>query len=175
MIPSYDEGKIEELAEEYMEHVQGDTRRNSAQQILSLSQKPKPDAAPDTLTRASRRLCVDQTSLVSSFTHTIHPYHPLTLTPELGPRVTPDPVTPLNQVMENNNPNNTPSLQDQILSRMSSLEALIKQHNERVRTPIVTPIRLTFHDDGDGGKRKDGGKSPRDGGDEDLKKPYKED
>ncbi|GKD06193.1 hypothetical protein Tco_1181167 [Tanacetum coccineum] len=77
--------------------------------------------------------------------------------------------------MENNNPNNTPSLQDQILSRMSSLEALIKQHNERARTPIVTPIRLTFHDDGDGGKRKDGGKSPRDGGDEDLKKPYKED
>ncbi|GJT60849.1 hypothetical protein Tco_1004382 [Tanacetum coccineum] len=57
---------------------------------------------------------------------------------------------------------------------MSSLEALIKQHNERARTPIVTPIRLTFLDDEDGGKRKDGGKIPRDGGGEDLKKTYKE-
>ncbi|GJS12856.1 reverse transcriptase domain-containing protein [Tanacetum coccineum] len=57
---------------------------------------------------------------------------------------------------------------------MSSLEALIKQHNKRARTPIVTPIRLTFHDDGHKGKGKDDGQSPRDGGDEDLKKPYNE-
>nr|GEV74496.1 hypothetical protein [Tanacetum cinerariifolium] len=87
---------------------------------------------------------------------------------------TPDPVTPLNQVVENNNQNNPPSLQDQILRHMSSLEALIKQHNERAETPIVTPIRLTFHDDRDGGKGKDGDQSLKDGGDEDLKKPYKE-
>ncbi|GJR18110.1 hypothetical protein Tco_0966637 [Tanacetum coccineum] len=57
---------------------------------------------------------------------------------------------------------------------MSSLEALIKQHNRRARTPIVTPICFTFHDDGDGGKGKDSGQSSRDEGDEDLKKPYKE-
>ncbi|GJX54060.1 hypothetical protein Tco_0282429 [Tanacetum coccineum] len=87
---------------------------------------------------------------------------------------TSDPVTPLNRIVENNNPNNSPNLQDQILSHMSSLEALIKQHNERAETHIVTPIRLTFHDDGDGGKGKDGGQSPKDGGGEDLKKPYKE-
>nr|GEU91231.1 hypothetical protein [Tanacetum cinerariifolium] len=87
---------------------------------------------------------------------------------------TPDPVTPLNRVVENNNPNNSHSLQDQILNHMSSLEALIKQHNERAETPIVTPIRLTFHDDGDSGKGKDGSQSLRNGGDEDLKKSYKE-
>ncbi|GKD71950.1 hypothetical protein Tco_1326040 [Tanacetum coccineum] len=57
---------------------------------------------------------------------------------------------------------------------MSSLEALIKQHNERTRIPIVTPICLTFHDNRDGGKGKDGGQSLRDEGDDDLKKPYKE-
>nr|GEX80479.1 reverse transcriptase domain-containing protein [Tanacetum cinerariifolium] len=90
----------------------------------------------------------------------------------MGP--TPDLVTPLNQVVENNNQNIPSSLQDQILSHMSSLEALIKQHNEKGGTPIVTPIRLTFHDDGDWGKGKDSDQSPKDGGDEDLKKPYKE-
>ncbi|GKC47088.1 hypothetical protein Tco_1064810 [Tanacetum coccineum] len=105
---------------------EGDTRRNFAQQILSLSQKPKPDASPDTLTRASRRLCVDQTPLVTGPTCQLHG------------------------------------------------RSLIKQHNERARTPIVTPICLTFHDDGDGGKGKDIGQSSRDEGDEDLKKPYKE-
>ncbi|GJY49591.1 hypothetical protein Tco_0439547, partial [Tanacetum coccineum] len=77
---------------------------------------------------------------------------------------TPDPVTPLNRTIENSdNQNNSLSLQDQILSHISSLETLIKQHNERTGTPI-TPIRLTFNEDEENNKEKD----------EDLKRPYEE-
>ncbi|GKA68629.1 hypothetical protein Tco_0768546 [Tanacetum coccineum] len=46
---------------------------------------------------------------------------------------------------------------------MSSLEALIMQHNERVGT-LITPIRLTFAEDEEGDKKKNG----------ELKRPYKE-
>ncbi|GJT09010.1 hypothetical protein Tco_0843472 [Tanacetum coccineum] len=60
---------------------------------------------------------------------------------------TPDPVTPVNQVIANGkNPNDSPSLQDQILDHFSSLKALIKQHNEKSGTGIE-PIRLTFGND----------------------------
>ncbi|GJZ41905.1 hypothetical protein Tco_0588791 [Tanacetum coccineum] len=73
-----------------------------------------------------------------------------------------DPVTPPNRIMEdNNNQNNSLSLQDQILSHIASLETLIKQYNEKVGTPI-TPLRLTFNEEEN--KEKD----------EDLKRPYKE-
>ncbi|GKB59586.1 hypothetical protein Tco_0915772 [Tanacetum coccineum] len=87
---------------------------------------------------------------------------------------TPDPVTPINQVTRNNdNPNNSPSLQDQILDHVSSLKALIKQHNERSGT-LIEPIRLTLSekDGGDKGKGIDKGAEEED--DEDLQKPYKE-
>ncbi|GJT09142.1 reverse transcriptase domain-containing protein [Tanacetum coccineum] len=47
-------------------------------------------------------------------------------------------------------------------------------HPIRAGTPIITSIRLTFREDEDGSKGKDEGQSPRDEGDEDLKKPYKE-
>ncbi|GKE56334.1 reverse transcriptase domain-containing protein [Tanacetum coccineum] len=43
------------------------------------------------------------------------------------------------------------------------METLIKQHNERTRTPI-TPIRLTFNEEEENNKEKD----------EDLKRPYEE-
>nr|GEX47679.1 reverse transcriptase domain-containing protein [Tanacetum cinerariifolium] len=66
---------------------------------------------------------------------------------------TPDPVTPLNWVTENNNQNNSPSFQDQILSHISLLETLVRQHNERAKTSI-TPIRLTFTEEGEGSKGK---------------------
>ncbi|GJU19855.1 hypothetical protein Tco_1153197 [Tanacetum coccineum] len=83
-----------------------------------------------------------------------------------------DPVIPLNPVTENeDDQNNSPSLQDQILSHIASLETLIKQHNERTGTPIVTPIYLNFNEDRDGNKWKDDRQGPRD---EDLKKSYKE-
>ncbi|GKE42751.1 hypothetical protein Tco_1470035 [Tanacetum coccineum] len=76
---------------------------------------------------------------------------------------TPDPTTP----------DQSPSLQDQILNHISSLETLIKQHNEKART-LITPIRLTFDEEGDSSKRKDKGKGPVEEVDDDLKKPYKE-
>nr|GEZ46485.1 reverse transcriptase domain-containing protein [Tanacetum cinerariifolium] len=86
---------------------------------------------------------------------------------------TPDSVTPLNRVTENNNQNNSPSLQDQILSHISSLETLIRQHNKRARTPI-TLIRLTFTEKGEGSKGKNDNQGLGDERDEDLKRPYKE-
>ncbi|GKC77633.1 hypothetical protein Tco_1128407 [Tanacetum coccineum] len=73
----------------------------------------------------------------------------------------------------NDNQENSPTLQDQILSRMSSLETFIRQHNERAGTPI-TPIRLTFTEEGEGNKGKDNNKGPDGEKDEDLKRPYKE-
>ncbi|GKB84862.1 hypothetical protein Tco_0957134 [Tanacetum coccineum] len=90
----------------------------------------------------------------------------------IGP--TPDPTTPINRAGEGNNPNNSPSLQDQILSHMSSLEALIKQHNDRAETPMITPIRLTFGEERDDRVEKDNGQDKGKEKNEDLKKPYKE-
>nr|GEU69933.1 hypothetical protein [Tanacetum cinerariifolium] len=55
---------------------------------------------------------------------------------------------------------------------MSSLKALIKQHNERSR-PQIKPIHLSFGDEENDDKGKDGDR--KDGEeDEDLQKPHKE-
>ncbi|GJV24668.1 RNA-directed DNA polymerase, eukaryota [Tanacetum coccineum] len=62
---------------------------------------------------------------------------------------------------------------DQILNHISSLEILIKQHNEKARTPI-TPVRLTFGEKVEGDKIKDKGKGSTEEVEEDLKKTYKE-
>ncbi|GJS98873.1 hypothetical protein Tco_0820043 [Tanacetum coccineum] len=89
---------------------------------------------------------------------------------------TSEPTTPLNRVTGSNNNNNdhSPSLQDQILNHISSLETLIKEHNEKAGK-LITPIRLTFSDEGgQGDKGKDKGKGPTEEVDEDLKNPYKE-
>ncbi|GKC61748.1 hypothetical protein Tco_1089346 [Tanacetum coccineum] len=95
------------------------------------------------------------------------------LTPSVGPLFlnylefrmtgpTPEPITP----------NQSPSLQDQILNHVSSLETLIKQHNERSGT-LITPIRLTFGEEVDTNKGKDREEGAAEV-DDDLKKPYKE-
>ncbi|GJU57083.1 reverse transcriptase domain-containing protein [Tanacetum coccineum] len=76
---------------------------------------------------------------------------------------TPDPTTPYQ----------SPSLRDQIMNHVSSLEALIKQHNEKSGT-LITPIRLTFREEVDSNKGKDKEKGVAEGVDDDLKKPYKE-
>nr|GEU61937.1 reverse transcriptase domain-containing protein [Tanacetum cinerariifolium] len=84
-----------------------------------------------------------------------------------------DPVTPVNRVARNNdNPDDSLSLQDQILDQMSSLKALIKQHNDRAET-LVEPIRLTFSDEGVVKARTDG-KGVEEKDEVDLQKPYKE-
>ncbi|GJU87168.1 reverse transcriptase domain-containing protein [Tanacetum coccineum] len=75
---------------------------------------------------------------------------------------TPEPITP----------NQSPSLQDQILNHVSSLETLIRQHNEKSGT-LITPIRLTFGEEVDTNKGKDKEKGVVEV-DDDLKKPYKE-
>nr|GEV35328.1 reverse transcriptase domain-containing protein [Tanacetum cinerariifolium] len=75
---------------------------------------------------------------------------------------TPEPTTP----------NQSPSLQDKILNHVSSLETLIKQHNEKSRT-LITPIRLTFGEEVNtniGNDKEKGGV----GVDDNLKRPYKE-
>ncbi|GJU81536.1 hypothetical protein Tco_1283901 [Tanacetum coccineum] len=106
------------------------------------------------------------------------PDHSLTLTPEFGPGVTsearltrvvslcvgptPEPITPDQPL----------SLQDQILNHVSSLETLIKQHNEKSGT-LITPIRLTFGEEVNGDRVKDKGIGVVEV-DDDLKKPYKE-
>nr|GEW23243.1 reverse transcriptase domain-containing protein [Tanacetum cinerariifolium] len=77
-------------------------------------------------------------------------------------------ITPLNRVTGRSN-DHSPSLQDQIMNHITSLETLINEHNEKAGTPI-TLIRLTFGDKGEGDK----GKGPTEDTDEDLKKPYKE-
>nr|GEW27995.1 hypothetical protein [Tanacetum cinerariifolium] len=77
----------------------------------------------------------------------------LTNCPKAGP--TTEPITPVNQTPRNNdNPNDTPSLQDHILDHISSLKSLIKEHNERFET-LTEPIRLTFGDEGKDDKGKD--------------------
>ncbi|GKC10262.1 reverse transcriptase domain-containing protein [Tanacetum coccineum] len=75
---------------------------------------------------------------------------------------TPEPITPDQPL----------SLQDQILNHVSSLETLIKQHNEKSGA-LITPIRLTFGEEVDGDKGKDKEKGVVEV-DDDLKKPYKE-
>ncbi|GKF68999.1 hypothetical protein Tco_0198678 [Tanacetum coccineum] len=75
---------------------------------------------------------------------------------------TPEPTTP----------NQSPSLQDQILNHVSSLETLIKQHNKKCGT-LITPIRLTFEEEVDTNSGKDKEKGAA-GVDDDLKRPYKE-
>ncbi|GKG00670.1 hypothetical protein Tco_0302360, partial [Tanacetum coccineum] len=87
---------------------------------------------------------------------------------------TPESITPLNRVTgSSNNHDRSPSLQDQILNYISSLETLIKENNEKAGTS-ATPIRLTFGDEGEGDKGRDKGKGPAEEADKDLKKPYKE-
>nr|GEX89347.1 reverse transcriptase domain-containing protein [Tanacetum cinerariifolium] len=78
--------------------------------------------------------------------------------------------TPLGH--KNDNQENSPSLQDQILSHISSLETLIKEHNERAGT-LITPIRLTFDREVESNKGKDN-KGSGEEKDEDLKRLYKE-
>ncbi|GJZ73515.1 hypothetical protein Tco_0637661 [Tanacetum coccineum] len=56
---------------------------------------------------------------------------------------------------------------------MSSLKALIKQHNERSRT-LIEPIRLSFGEKGEDGKEKGVDKGDGVLNDEDLQKPFKE-
>ncbi|GKB79959.1 reverse transcriptase domain-containing protein [Tanacetum coccineum] len=63
-------------------------------------------------------------------------------------------------------------MQDQILNHVSSLETLIKQHNEKCGT-LITPIRLTFGEEVDTNSGKDKEKGAA-GVDDDLKRPYKE-
>ncbi|GJU33955.1 hypothetical protein Tco_1182309 [Tanacetum coccineum] len=71
---------------------------------------------------------------------------------------TPDSVTPVKQVARNDdNPNNSPSLQDQILNHMSSLK-------------LIEPIRLTFGDEEEGDKAKACDKGTEEKKDEDLQK-----
>ncbi|GKD52694.1 hypothetical protein Tco_1281670 [Tanacetum coccineum] len=118
--------------------------------------------------------------------------HPLILTPEFGPGVTPgarltravylcagiiscrvveilegpisDPTTPVNRV-DTNEPNDPPNLQEQILNHISSLKALVQLHNESP-TGSVKPIRLSFDDEEQPEEKLE---EP-----EDLRKPYKE-
>nr|GEU37365.1 reverse transcriptase domain-containing protein [Tanacetum cinerariifolium] len=83
-------------------------------------------------------------------------------------------ITPVNQVTRNDdNPNNSPSLQDQILDHVSLLKSLIKKHNERPET-LIEPIHLSFGDEDGSDKRKGVDKGSKDAEDEDLQKPYKE-
>ncbi|GKF26511.1 hypothetical protein Tco_0082405 [Tanacetum coccineum] len=56
---------------------------------------------------------------------------------------------------------------------MSSLETLVKQHNERAKAPI-TPFRFTITGEWEGSKREDNNHGLEDEKDEDLKKPYNE-
>nr|GEW19720.1 hypothetical protein [Tanacetum cinerariifolium] len=75
------------------------------------------------------------------------------LHPKAGP--TSQSATSINQVTRNDdNKNDSSSLQDQILDHVFSLKALIKQHNKRSGT-LIEPIRLSFED----GKGNDKGKN----------------
>ncbi|GKA34182.1 reverse transcriptase domain-containing protein [Tanacetum coccineum] len=76
-----------------------------------------------------------------------------------------DPSTPVNRT-STDDPNNPPNLQEQILSHISSLRALVQLHNESP-TGLVTPIRLDFDD-------KEKLEEKPDEETEDLRKPYKE-
>nr|GEW00471.1 reverse transcriptase domain-containing protein [Tanacetum cinerariifolium] len=102
--------------------------------------------------------------------------HSLILMPEFGPEVTPGArltraVTCVQAAYltlmtgptpEPTTPNQSPSLQDQIINHVSSLETLIKQHNEKSGT-LITPIRLNFGEEVDtnrGNDKEKGGVGP---------------
>nr|GEV24595.1 reverse transcriptase domain-containing protein [Tanacetum cinerariifolium] len=94
--------------------------------------------------------------------------HPLTLTPEFGLGVTPGARLTrvaslcvgilLNHWPEGTNNDRSPSLQDQILNHITSLEDLIKEHNEKAGMPI-TPIRLKFDDEGERQRKRADGRN----------------
>nr|GEV82624.1 hypothetical protein [Tanacetum cinerariifolium] len=79
----------------------------------------------------------------------------------------PTPITSINQTNTNADYDGPPDLQDQILSHISSLKALVKKHNESL-TGLLKPIRLSFDNEG-------GPEEEHDEELEDLRKPYKED
>nr|GEY02887.1 reverse transcriptase domain-containing protein [Tanacetum cinerariifolium] len=78
----------------------------------------------------------------------------------------PTPITPINRTNTNTDQDGPPDLQDQILSHISYLKALVQKHNESP-TGLLKPIQLSF--DNEGGPEKE-----HDEEFEDLRKPYKE-
>nr|GEV30217.1 reverse transcriptase domain-containing protein [Tanacetum cinerariifolium] len=97
--------------------------------------------------------------------------HSLILTPEFGPGVTPG-ARLMRPTPKLTTPNQSPSLQDQILNHVSLLECLIKQQNEKSGM-LITPICLTFEEEVDTNRGNDKEKGGV-GVDDDLKRPYKE-
>nr|GEX42488.1 reverse transcriptase domain-containing protein [Tanacetum cinerariifolium] len=94
------------------------------------------------------------------------------LHPKAGP--TSESVTPINQVTRNeDNKNDSPSLQDQILDHVSSLKALIKQHNKMSGT-LIKPIRLSFEDGEGNDKGENTNEEMGNTKDEDLQNMFKE-
>ncbi|GJR21897.1 reverse transcriptase domain-containing protein [Tanacetum coccineum] len=135
-------------------------KRAALQVVLIL--KVKCDSAPSRQDRWSPHMSVVRQTQGQR-------YHTLSVAGRVAnDGLTSEPITPLNRVTGRSN-DHSPTLQDQILDHISSLETLIKKHNDKAGTPI-TPIRLTFGDEGKGDK----GKGPAEEADEDLKKPYKE-
>ncbi|GJY25611.1 hypothetical protein Tco_0400337 [Tanacetum coccineum] len=145
--------------------------------------KAKSDSVPGILGRGSFS-CVRRTSGVRSTANDVayqvayspadwkDPNSKLPRAWDDGP--TSEPFTPLNRASgSNDNHDHSPSLQDQNLNHISSLETLIKEHNAKSGAPI-TPIRLTFRDEERGDKGKDKGKGPVEEVYENFKKPYKE-
>nr|GEW01138.1 reverse transcriptase domain-containing protein [Tanacetum cinerariifolium] len=97
------------------------------------------------------------------------------LAPSVGPyllnyqefRMTgPTPITPINQTNTNTDQDGSPDLQEQILSHISSLKALVQKHNESP-TGLLKPIWLSF--DNEGGPEEEHDEELKD-----LRKPYKE-
>nr|GEZ22134.1 hypothetical protein [Tanacetum cinerariifolium] len=95
------------------------------------------------------------------------------LAPSVGPyllnyqefRMTgPTPITPINRTNTNTDQDGSPDLQDQILSHISSLKALVQKHNESP-TGLLKPIRLSFDNEG-------GPEEEHDEELEELRKPY---
>nr|GEW71250.1 hypothetical protein [Tanacetum cinerariifolium] len=78
----------------------------------------------------------------------------------------PTPITPINRTNTNTDQDGPTDLQDQILSHVSSLKALVQKHNE-APTGLLKPIRLSFDNEG-------GPEEEHDEELEDLRKPYKE-
>ena len=91
------------------------------------------------------------------------PPPPLNQTPPSGPG-----GSGLNE--DNNQNNDSPNLQEMILSQVASLTQLIKQHNA-LGGSVLKPIRLDFGDEGIGDKGKE---KPGVNVDDDLCKPFKE-
>nr|GEX14289.1 reverse transcriptase domain-containing protein [Tanacetum cinerariifolium] len=97
------------------------------------------------------------------------------LAPSVGPyllnhqefRMTgPTPITLINRTNTNTDQDGSPDLQDQILSHISSLKALVQKHNESP-TGLLKPIRISF--DNEGGPEEEHDEELKD-----LRKPYKE-